>query len=173
MILSLAGSLWIAGCDEGHPEVAPESPEMRSDREALREIVATDAAAGPLEEVENMISVGRPVLAAELLHNGAIPAAHRQVERVVAFEPTTDIGASLKREALDVYGGRVEALGAYQRALERGQVDDLILLDAIGGVRRATTALLELDRKLEAENGEPEPRRNEEQRTDRIGGKRP
>jgi len=140
-------ALFACACKTGPtPE---EQRAIEGDVRALQDAMGADATPNSLAEVDRAVAEDKPVLAATLLANGAIPAARQQVSAIEAITVQSDRGAKLRTEALRVYRRREAALEVYRRALERGVVEDESLVHALHAQRTAEEALVALDRKLE------------------------
>src|SRR5689334_21732866 len=117
-IVLVLGMLVAGACGQGAEAVAAEQ-QLKNDVESLQDVMATDPALGPLEEVEAEVDNERPIHASEMLRSGAIPAARRQMDRVEALVPVTDRGRTLQTRLGEAYRKRLEALEAYRVALAR------------------------------------------------------
>jgi hypothetical protein len=106
----------------------------------LQARVAQDTCPGALEDVDLAVEDDKPVLAARLLRSAGIPAAARQVARMQGSEVHTSEGGALRQEAVTLYDARRTALVAYADVLERGVMEDLALVMALDGQRRADAA---------------------------------
>jgi len=162
-VLGLGLGAFACGDDEGEEE--GPAPDVIADVRSLQDVVTADPALGPIEDAEAMVDDERQALAAELLEQGGIPAARRQVEAVEALEMTTPEGRRLRRRLKRAYAGRVEALEHYREVLARGFMEDLEYVEAMGAVREALEAVEEVDDALgeirelpEAEERRPEVR---------------
>lgn len=145
---------WIAcalllacGDDDAGPE--PPSADVVADARALQDALADDTATRALEDVDDVADT-LPVRAADMLTNGVIPAARRQVEAVEAVSVGTERGRTLKAQALGACRARVTALEEYVPLLERGRVEDYDLVANLRAQRAAETALVEVLDALEA-----------------------
>lgn len=159
VIAALAASAALcAGCED-----EPEGPPPGAAREAaaLRRILDEDPALGPIEDVDGAVDEDRPVLAAERIALGALPAARRQVERVERADIRTAEVRAIQAEAVEAYRHRVEALESYRAVLARGTVEDLALHDALRAQRVAGEELVAVYEKLDAIAPLPEERRRE------------
>ncbi len=144
MVIAL--SLLVA-CGDDAEEAGPP-PDLVADAVRLQDAVTADPALGPIEDAEAMVDDERHALAAELLEQGGIPAAERQVEAVRAVELSTRRGRLLRRRLARAYEQRVEALERYQEVLSRGFMEDLALVEAMGGLREAINAITEVDDEI-------------------------
>ena len=114
----LAGGL-LAGCSgEAEPGGVPE--DLQADARALANQLLEDPARLPLEEVDEAIRDERPVLAADLIAQGARPATERQIELLRALRMTSAEGRRLRSRAVRLHRQRLEALDALGTALSRG-----------------------------------------------------
>ncbi len=89
-----------------------------------------------------MIDDRRPVRAAEIMRGSALPAVRRQLERVGALGLRTAEGRALQERAARAYRKRMEAIERYAAALERGEVEDTALLQAVRAHREAEEEVL-------------------------------
>jgi len=131
----LAGALLLGCGDDAEPE-APDA-ELVLDVRDLQVAVTDERALGSLEEVDEAVADDLPVRAAELLEAGAIPAAERHVGQLRDLPMRTASGRGLRAQAVEVLQARADALEQYRAALERGLVEDVTLLEALGAQRRA------------------------------------
>lgn len=158
---SIVVGLFLACGDDA--EEGP-APDLLTDVERLQAVITADPAIGPIEDAEAMVDDERPALSAELLEEGGIPAARRQVEAVTAVTVETPTGRRLKRRLVRAYEGRVVALERYRDVLRRGFIEDLELVEAMGGLREALDAITLVDealaeiRPLPSETREDSPR---------------
>lgn len=148
-------TLLACGDDDG-PE--PPAADLIDDVVALQRVIGDDIATGPLEEVDEMVSEDRPVAAADLLRTGAIPAARRHLDRVKAVEPGTAEGRRLHQALVEAYEARMSSLEQYATVLDRGMVEDLALVEALGAQRAATEAVIAVDDQLAEISPLPEAR---------------
>lgn len=108
-----------AGCSgEAEPTGVPE--DLEADVRALANQLLEDPARLPLEEVDEAIRDERPVLAADLIAEGARPATERQIELLRALRMTSAEGRRLRSRAVRLHRQRLEALDALGAALSRG-----------------------------------------------------
>lgn len=161
----LAASALLAACGDDDEGEAPIPQDLVEDARRLQDVIASDPAITALEEAEDAVADDRPVRAADLLLAGGIPAAGRQVERVRAVTLGTDEGRALQRRAVAAYEARVEALGQYRLALERGVVEDMTLVEALRAQREADEAILAVDEAL----ADIRPLAGPEERRPRVG----
>lgn len=131
-------------------EPTVEVPSALGDVVALQALVADDTCPGAMEDVDRAVDEDKPVLAARLLRSGAIPAAARQVRRFRDATVSTPEGRRLRDDGVTAYDRRRVALVAYADALERGLMEDLTLVMALEGQRRAEGELAAYLRRLEA-----------------------
>ncbi len=155
LAIALAGLM--VACEE---EAAGPAPAVVDEANALRLVIVQDPAQGPLQEVERAMTQRRPVLAAQLLRTGAIPAARRQVERVEATRVREAALVAARRRTLAAYRDRVAALERYERVLVRGGTDDAELAaslhDQSAAERELLTVLTGLDLLVPLPEGERE-----------------
>ncbi len=142
----LALALLVACGDDDEQEGPP--PDLVADVEKLQDAITTDPAIAPIEDAEAMVDDERHALAAELLEQGGIPAAERQVEAVRDLTLGTRRGRLFKRRLARAYEDRVAALERYRVVLTRGFMEDLELVEAMGGVRESLEAITEIDDEL-------------------------
>ena len=150
MRATLALVLTACACGNDAPEVAEPEADLRAEVRLLQRAMTRDLVLLSLEEVEEAMAEDLPVRAAELLESGAIPASRRQAERVAGLATHHPRAQALRDEAVELLGERTRALEAYQRALERGLVEDVTLLDALSSQREAEEAIDAFLGRLEA-----------------------
>jgi hypothetical protein len=138
--------LLLGACGDDGEEGPP--PDLVADVHRLQDAITTDPALGPIEDAEAMVDDERHALAAELLEQGGIPASERQVETVRGLELATRRGRLLRRRLARAYEQRTEALERYREVLSRGFMEDLELVEAMGGVRESLEAITEVDDEL-------------------------
>lgn len=148
-------SLLGVGCGDDDPGASggevPESPRaLVAAVESLQRLLTADPALGALAEVDRAINEDKPVLAAQLLDAGVVPATRSQIERIRELELPPGRARGLQDEAVTLYEARLASLELYARALERGMVEDLDLLTAISAQREAEQAIGEYLLRLEA-----------------------
>lgn len=141
--------VWGIACSDDSGGEAPEA-DLQTQVRTLHREVTNDLVLIALEEVEEAMAEDLPVRAAELLETGAIPAARRQAERVGALDLSHPRAIELRDRAAARLSARTDALDAYRRALQRGLVEDVTLLDALQKQREAEEAIDELLGQLEA-----------------------
>lgn len=135
-------------CGRGEVEDAPEL--LRRDVRDLTQLLGEDAVPAAMQEVDDAVAEGKPVLASELLEAGALSAARRQHERAGALSPASAQGRSLARRLARLYEQRIAALTAYRDALARGEVEDMALVEALRRQREADEGLLAIHNELDA-----------------------
>jgi hypothetical protein len=140
---ALVAALLLIGCESGPP------PELSAEVAALRAIMQDDPAAAPIDEAER-IATERPVHAAELLAERAIPAARRHAARAREAEVTSEEARAYQRRLAEAYAKRVRGLEEWQRYLADAATDDAALLESITTLREASVELVELDRDMDA-----------------------
>lgn len=142
-VLGLA-LLLLAGCGEEGPPA-----DLLADVTTLQEIVGRDPAPEAIDAAD-AIADDRPVHAARMLRNSAIPAARRQLDDVEAAELGTSRGRTYRRRMARAYRARLDAIETYRTVLERGEAADPVeLLDAIRARREAEVQLLDLLTELQ------------------------
>lgn len=130
--------LIVSACGEEGPP-----PSLVADLGMLHAIVDQDPAVEALEIVDRVVDDERPVHAAQVLRETAIPAAQSQVEIVEAANLRTEEGRRFARRLAVAYRARVSALDTYRSVLEGGvSADPMETLDAIRGRREAEQQLL-------------------------------
>jgi len=144
----------VAGCSGDRPD-ARDEVALGHDADALREALLADPALPVLVEVRRVVEDDLPVRASEILEQVAIPAARRQVETLAACRVETAEGEALRRRAEEAYQARLSALRDYQRALARGPLEDMVLLEAVRSLRASEEALAEVHVAVEALGGAP------------------
>jgi hypothetical protein len=146
---SVTALLIALACDRGGD--AGDSPELlRRDVRDLQQLLGEDAVPAAMQEVDDAVAEGKPVLASELLEAGALSAARRQHERAGALSPGSAQGRSLARRLARLYEQRIAALTAYRDALARGEVEDMALVEALRRQREADEGLLAIHNELDA-----------------------
>lgn len=144
-ILLLIAFASLAGCGEREPTVV--SPQR--DIERLADLMSDDLELQSLTEVRGFVSDDLPVRAAELLEAGTLPAARAHQQAVAEASMITPTGRGLRDEAAVLLQARVDSLDSYRAALERGLIEDLVLLESIQQQRAAEDALLTFMTRLE------------------------
>ena len=119
------------------------------DVEAIRRVLADDPAEGAIREAER-VSRDRPVMAARMMREGAIPAATRQQRALEELDVETVAGRRLLRQAVDANRARVEALQGLAETLARGVDEDLELVEALSAHRHAAEAIVAVHDALDA-----------------------
>ncbi|MDQ3035956.1 MAG: hypothetical protein M3Y87_26365 [Myxococcota bacterium] len=132
-----------SGCsgDGGAEGVA----SLERDALALQEVLATDPARAVLREIEQAVDTERPVMAAEMIDRGGLPAVHRQIERFQQATMTTREGRALRTRAVRIHRARAAALELYRDALARGiGTEDESLLVAMRSYAEAEIDIVQL-----------------------------
>lgn len=128
--LSLLFVLALLGC--GDERDAPAPRDEQADVAALQGALTEDPAQLVLDEVDDAVARQRPVIAADLLEDAAIPAVNRHIESLQALQMGTSRGQTLRTRAIRLLRARRTALQHWQTALARGiGHDDEVLLDAL------------------------------------------
>jgi len=113
---------------------------MEDDVVVLQTILGTDPARTILHDVDEAVRAERPVMAAELIQQAALPAVQRHVEEFQHARLGTPDGRRLRDRAVRLHRARRDALERYARALARGigSEDEELLagLDAYGDAER-------------------------------------
>ncbi len=154
-----ACALVACGHDGGRAEDGehePPPPDLVTEVRALQRVITDDPALTPLEDVDDAIRQQRPVLAAQLLETGAIPAAERQVEALEGTRVTTPEARRFRRGLIDAYRRRIDALDTWKGVLAQGGEEDLALVDAMSAVRAADEAVLDIDHQMQEVRPIPE-----------------
>lgn len=146
MSRALAAVLMLAiGCSDG--EEAPP-PTLGADVRALAEILDTDPTGTALDDAMQAVDTGRPVMAAGILGESAIPAARHQLERMEVLRASSPDARTIYARAMRVQRARIAALEHYRDALARGPVEDDLLLDALHETSTSERDLLALRQDL-------------------------
>lgn len=143
---ALFAVLLVAAC--GGEEQSGPAPGIARDARLLRDVVNTDVSAGVLRDVDRALADLRTERAAQLLTEGGIGAAERQLTRVSGVSVTSPEGEQLKADGERVYRERIRALTQYRDALVEHGDESLEYLDAIRRYRRAEEDLLAFSRSL-------------------------
>jgi hypothetical protein len=123
---------------------------IEADVIVLQEILGSDPARTVLGEVEQAVDDERPVLAASLIDEAALPRTRDQIERLEGAPAGTPEGRDLRTRAVRVHRARASALELYRDALQRGiGTEDMQLMDALRAYREAETDILALHAALE------------------------
>ena len=138
----LAFSACTCGSGATDPQTAAEPID---DVEAIRRVLSEDPAEGAIREAER-VSRDRPVLAARMMNEGAIPAAQRQLAALEVVEVETVIGRRLLRQAIDANRSRVDALTVLAATLARGVEEDLTFVEVLSAHRKAAEELVAVHR---------------------------
>ncbi|MEO0326840.1 MAG: hypothetical protein AAF447_28115 [Myxococcota bacterium] len=117
------------------------TPAEAADGAALQRLLTDRAYAEALAPAEEAVAADLPVRAAERLREATLPAARAQLARLGAFSPASPAGRRATAKARDALQARMEALETYAAALERGLVEDLVLVDALRDMRVAENAI--------------------------------
>ncbi len=143
----LVGSLLVA-CS-GPSERAAPAEDVSADLRVILTTMIEDPARSPLEEVDEAFRDERPVLAADLIEQGAKPATERQLRALRALSLTSAEGRRLRARAVRLYQARFDALELLRGALSRGiGQEDEHLVAAMHADARAQIALVELEDEL-------------------------
>jgi hypothetical protein len=135
--------LLLAACECEHVEAVPAGE--RDDVERLQAALTEDPAQLVLDEVDDAVARQRPVIAADLLEEAAIPAVRRHIEALQALQLGSSQGNTLRTRAIRLMRNRATALGHWHDALARGiGHDDEVLLDALHETAEAERAIGEL-----------------------------
>ncbi len=155
----VAMPLALASCSSGE-DATPQREDLEADARALANAMLEDPARLPLEEVDEAFRDDRPVLAADLITQGARPATERQIERIRALEITSAEGRRLRSRCVRLYRARLTALEGMRDALSRGigQEDEQLVL-AMHADAEAQVAIVafedELARLAPMDDGRP------------------
>lgn len=139
LALGLA-ALVLASCECGQPEQAPAS--VREDVARLQAALVEDPAQLVLDEVDDAVARQRPVIAADLLDDAAIPAVRRHISTIQHLELQTSEGQTYRTRAGRLMRARLTALEHWRDALARGiGHEDTELLDALHETAEAERAI--------------------------------
>jgi hypothetical protein len=131
--------------NEGTGVVSAEGDATR-----LQELLGSDPARTLLQEIEQAVDSERPVMAADMIEQAALPAIRRQIQRLEEASITTQEGRRLRTRAVRIHRERADVLARYGRALARGiGTEDDELLDAMRAYAAAELELVSLYRELE------------------------
>lgn len=113
---------------------------VEDDAIVLQTILGTDPARTILHDVDEAIRAERPVMAAELIQQAALPAVRRHIEEFQHARVATQEGRRLRDRAIRLHRARRDALERYANALARGigtEDEELLAgLDAYGDAER-------------------------------------
>ncbi len=140
----------LASCEcDPTPPRAPLSE--REDVARLQGALTEDPAQLVLDEVDDAVARQRPVIAADLLDDAAIPAVRRHIEAIQALELSTSNGNTLRTRAIRLLNARRRSLEHWRDALARGiGHDDEVLLDALHEAGEAERAIAAFHVELSA-----------------------
>ncbi len=126
------------------------SASLEEDVTRLQQVLGEDPARAVLADVDQALDEERPVMAAELIADAAIPALRRQVEALSRVRATTPEGRRLQSRAVRVHRARMAALAVYGETLAPGVTadNDEAVLGAMRGFREAEMELLQLHDEL-------------------------
>ena len=142
-------ALGLAACECDHTEPVPQS-EL-DDVARLQAALVEDPAQMVLDEVDDAVARQRPVIAADLLEDAALPAVRRHIEALQQVEMTTPQGQTLRTRAIRLMRVRAGALEHWRDALARGiGHEDEQLLDALHDTAEAEHAIAEFHAELAA-----------------------
>jgi hypothetical protein len=148
LVLPLA-CLVLAACECDHATRAPL--DQRQDVATLQAALTEDPAQLVLDEIDDAIARQRPVIAADLIEDAAIPAVRRHIRALQDLEMHTRQGQTLRTRASRLMRARVTALEHWRDALARGiGHDDEVLLDALHENAEAERAIAEFHSELAA-----------------------
>lgn len=148
VVAALTAPPMLSGCGEEAPPAAV-AEDVQADVRVLLDAVLQDVARLPLQEVDEAIRDERPVLAADLIEQGAKPATERQIERLRALPLTSAEGRRLRARAVRLFRARLDALEHLRVALARGiGQEDGQLLDAMHADAEAQIAIVALEDEL-------------------------
>ncbi len=108
----------LAGCECS--STPPTPPAELDDVQHLQAALVEDPAQLVLDEVDEAVARQRPVIAADLLDDAAIPAVRRHIQALQALELGTPRGQTLRTRAIRLMRTRVTALEHWRDALARG-----------------------------------------------------
>ncbi|GAB4209878.1 MAG: hypothetical protein OHK0013_29820 [Sandaracinaceae bacterium] len=146
LLCAVLGVLLVA-CSSGAE--APAPADLQADVRALQNVLGQDPATLPLREVDEAIRDDRPVLAADLIRRGAVPATERQIRAIEALRMTSAEGRRLRSRCVRLHRDRLRALASLEAALSRGiGHEDEQLLDAMHADAEVQVALVRLHDEL-------------------------
>ncbi len=146
--LALALGLVLVACGGSEGE-APAPRSVRTDVMRLQAALTDDPAQLVLDEVDDAVARQRPVMAADLLEDGAIPAVRRHIDTLQHLEMATGEGQTYRTRAIRLLRARLTALTHWQTALARGiGHEDESLLDALHEAAEAERALADFHAEL-------------------------
>lgn len=123
-------ALVLAACECDHSEPVPQSE--RDDVALLQAALTEDPAQMVLDEVDDAVARQRPVIAADLLDDAAIPAVRRHIQTILHLDLQTREGNTFKTQALRLLRARLTSLEHWRDALARGiGHEDDQLIDAL------------------------------------------
>ncbi len=156
--LLVPGLVVLGACSSGEDPAA--RADLEADVRALELTLAEDPATLPLHEVDEAIRDDRPVLAADLILQSAIPATERQIHALEAVRVTSPEGRRLRTRSIRLHRDRIRALQGMRAALARGTGhEDDQLLSAMHADADAQVAIVrfheELGRIVPWDDGRP------------------
>jgi hypothetical protein len=148
-LLACAMSIALTAC--GHDAPAQPTADDRQDVATLQAALTEDPAQLVLDEVDDAVARQRPVIAADLIEDAAIPAVRRHIRALQDLELHTRQGQTFRTRATRLMRARVTALEHWRDALARGiGHDDEVLLDALHENAEAERAIAEFHTELAA-----------------------
>lgn len=149
LLMACMAALVLASCECDHSAPVPQS-EL-DDVERLQNALTEDPAQLVLDEVDDAVARQRPVIAADLLDEAAIPAVRRHIAAIQALELGTSQGQTFRTRAVRLLRARATSLEHWRDALARGiGHDDEELLDALHEAGEAEHAIAEFLTELAA-----------------------
>lgn len=139
--------LVLGGCSEptSEPSLAQsarERPAVPNETNlALRDALSADRTLAAMQAVDEAVAEDLPVRAAGILREQTLPAIDATIASVTALSLGTTAAEDRRDDALAILRRRRSALVQYADALDRGLVEDLVLLDAIRAQRNAEQEL--------------------------------
>lgn len=130
----------LVACSTGPTRSEPS--QVRADGRALRSALSSDNSEGPLHDVDNAITDRRPVLGAELIRTAATPAVQRARAALAAATTHTPEGNAVRAALLAAYDQHLRTLNSYALVLDRGEVEDIQLLEAVHNERESEQAMI-------------------------------
>jgi len=147
LMLVVAIALSVLACGSG--ETAPTREDLEADARLLANALLEDPSRLPLEEVDEAIRDDRPVLAADLIAQGATPATERQISILTGLAMSSAEGRRLRSRCVRLHRDRLRALEGMREALSRGiGHEDDQLLDAMHADAEAQVAIVAFQDEL-------------------------
>lgn len=139
--LALLSLSFLLAC--GHGDGRSDEIAIRADADKLGEAMSRDPATRALGEVDGFIQDRRPVLAAQTIESGALPAVRRHIAIIEGLSLATPEVQAAQQQARRAYRHRESAITAWAHVLARGEVEDADLLAAIHDERMAEQEIVQ------------------------------